>query len=178
MVNPPVCVCKLCFFLCIFRSFKQNYFFKGESNSMDMIQILARSNGLKLKKVLMMDLFLTNMQLFASLDLNYWTGVVWIIVMFLSAVWTLILTAPIHLRGSIWWAIDVVLNISKSVLMKKQPHLHLGWPERENELFFNCFYFNKKCTELPVKGMVNTTLAVFQSQCLMKHFTLDCSNTR
>ncbi len=26
---------------------------------------------------------------------------VWIIVMFLSAVWTHILTAPIHLRGSI-----------------------------------------------------------------------------
>ncbi len=29
------------------------------------------------------------------------TGVVWIIVMFLSALWTLILTAPIHCRGSI-----------------------------------------------------------------------------
>ncbi len=34
-------------------------------------------------------------------DINWWTGVVWIIVMFLSAVWTLILTAPIHCRGSI-----------------------------------------------------------------------------
>ncbi len=32
---------------------------------------------------------------------NRWTGVVWIIVMFLSAVWTLILTAPIHWGGSI-----------------------------------------------------------------------------
>ncbi len=32
-----------------------------------------------------------------------WSGVdyLWIIVMFLSAVWTLILTAPIHCRGSI-----------------------------------------------------------------------------
>ncbi len=28
-------------------------------------------------------------------------GYLWIIVMFLSAVWTLILTAPIHCRGSI-----------------------------------------------------------------------------
>ncbi len=28
-------------------------------------------------------------------------GLEWIIVMFLSAVWTLILTAPIHCRGSI-----------------------------------------------------------------------------
>ncbi len=32
-----------------------------------------------------------------------WCGVdyLWIIVMFLSSVWTLILTAPIHCRGSI-----------------------------------------------------------------------------
>ncbi len=34
-------------------------------------------------------------------DVNWWTGVLWIIVMFLSAVWTLILTAPIHCRGTI-----------------------------------------------------------------------------
>ncbi len=37
-------------------------------------------------------------KLFTSQDVNWWTGVVWIIVMFLSAVWTLILTAPIHCR--------------------------------------------------------------------------------
>ncbi len=49
----------------------------------------------------MMDLFITDMQFFTSQDVNWWTGVVWIIVMFLSAVWTLILTAPIHCRGSI-----------------------------------------------------------------------------
>ncbi len=72
----------------------------------------------------MMDLFLTNMQLFASQDINWWTGLVWIIVMFLSAVWTLILTAPIHCRGSI--GEQVILNFSKSVLMKKQTHLQLG----------------------------------------------------
>ncbi len=33
-------------------------------------------------------------------DINWWTGVVCIIVMFLSAVWTLILTAPIHCKAS------------------------------------------------------------------------------
>ncbi len=49
----------------------------------------------------LMDLFNTNMQLFTSLDVNWGTGVVWIIVMFLSAVWPLILTAPIHCRRSI-----------------------------------------------------------------------------
>ncbi len=44
--------------------------------------------------------FFTNMQLFASQEMD-WSGVdyLWIIVMFLSAVWTLILTAPIHCRG-------------------------------------------------------------------------------
>ncbi len=45
---------------------------------------------------LLMDLF----QLLSSQDVNWWTGVVWIIVMLLSAVWTLILTAPIHFRAS------------------------------------------------------------------------------
>ncbi len=34
-------------------------------------------------------------------DINWWTGVVWIIVMFLSADWTLLLTAPIHYKGAI-----------------------------------------------------------------------------
>ncbi len=43
---------------------------------------------------------LTNTQLFTSQEVNWWTGVVWIIVMFLSAVWTLIPTAPIHCRAS------------------------------------------------------------------------------
>ncbi len=42
----------------------------------------------------------------------------WINVMFLSAIWTLILTAPIHCRGSIWE--QVMLNFSKSVLMKNE----------------------------------------------------------
>ncbi len=49
----------------------------------------------------MLNVFLTNMQLLASQDdVNWWTGVVWI-VKFLSAVWALILTAPIHCRASI-----------------------------------------------------------------------------
>ncbi len=40
---------------------------------------------------------------FTGRQLMDWSGVdyLWIIVMFLSAVWTLILTAPIHCWGSI-----------------------------------------------------------------------------
>ncbi len=59
--------------------------------------------GFEVKNIIMMDLFLTNTQVFTSQDMMYWSGVdyLWIIVMFLSAVWTLILTAPIHCRGSI-----------------------------------------------------------------------------
>ncbi len=49
-----------------------------------------------LVKNISMDLYFV-----CSQDVNWWTGVVWIIVMFLSAVWTLILTAPIHCRASI-----------------------------------------------------------------------------
>ncbi len=66
----------------------------------------------------------------------------WIIVMFLSALWTLILTAPIHCRGSIWWASDIMLNKYKSVPMQKQTDQqkekrkrkknNLGWLEDKN----------------------------------------------
>ncbi len=79
-----------------------------------------------LVNVLMLDLF----QLLSSQDVNWWTGVVCIIVMFLSAVWTLILTAPIHCRGSIAEQV-MQCNISPN-LMKKQTHLLLGWPEDEH----------------------------------------------
>ncbi len=79
--------------------------------------------------VLMVDLFLTNTQLFTSQDINWWTGVVWIIEMFLSAVLTLILTAPIHCRASTDEQV-MECNISPN-LMKKQTHLHLRWPEIE-----------------------------------------------
>ncbi len=44
-------------------------------------------------------------------DINWWTGVVCIIVMFLSAVWTLILTAPIHYRACI---AETLMHFSKS----------------------------------------------------------------
>ncbi len=44
---------------------------------------------------------------------------------FLSAVWTLILTAPIYLRGFIGDSNDIMLDLlnSKSVSMMKQTHL-------------------------------------------------------
>ncbi len=75
------------------------------------------------KNILMLDLF----QLLSSQDVNWWTGVVWIVVMFLSAVWTLILTAPIHCRASIAETL-MQWHISTN-LMKKQTHRNLGWPE-------------------------------------------------
>ncbi len=58
----------------------------------------------------------------------------WIIVMFLSAVWTLILTAPIQCRGPI--GEQVMLHFSKSVPVKKQTHLRLTWPEGEYIFIF------------------------------------------
>ncbi len=76
--------------------------------------ILVRSD-----KNVLINLFLTNKQLFTSQDVNWWTGVVWIFVMFLSAVWT-------HSDGTHslqrihWWAGDVILNFTKSVPMKNE----------------------------------------------------------
>ncbi len=55
-----------------------------------------------------MDLFLTNTLLLSSPDVNWWTGVVWIIVMFLSAVWTH--SDGTHSLQSIhWWDTDAML---------------------------------------------------------------------
>ncbi len=65
-----------------------------------------------------------------------WSGMdyLWIIVMFLSAVWTLILTAPIHCRGSID---EQVMEFSNSpTLMKKQT---LRW--FQGDYIFNKFSF-------------------------------------
>ncbi len=56
-----------------------------------------------------------------------WTGVAWINVMLLSDVLNIILTAPIHCRGSI--DEQVMLCYISPNLMKKQAHLQLGCPE-------------------------------------------------
>ncbi len=73
----------------------------------------------------MSDEFITKMQIFALIDgresCEFLKNDV------LSAVWTVILTAPIHCRRTR----DVMLNFSRSVLKKKQSHLHFGWPEVE-----------------------------------------------
>ncbi len=53
--------------------------------------------------------------------------------MFLSAVWTLILTAPIHCRASI--DEQVMECYISTNLMKKQTHLRLRWPEGEDGQF-------------------------------------------
>lgn len=74
--------------------------------------------------------------------INWWTGVVWITMMSLSAVWPLTLMAPIHRRGSAGskWC------HAESVLIKKRTHLHLGWPEDEyifkikSFLAFYCYW--------------------------------------
>ncbi len=68
---------------------------------------------------------------FFQTSMEDWSGVDYlcIIVRFVSADWTLILTAPIHCRGIHRWASDVMLNYSKFVQMKKQTHLIFiyGW---------------------------------------------------
>ncbi len=78
-------------------------------------------------------------------DVLEWCGLLVDYCDVLSAVWTLILTAPIHCRWSIVES-DVTLHFSKYVLMKKQTHLHLGWPEDECIFIFGWTinFFNPK----------------------------------
>ncbi len=85
-----------------------------------------------LKSVLMKNLFLSNMQLFTSRDINWWTGVVWIAY---GLLWyfILILTAPIHIH---WWASDAILNFSKS---DEETNSSTSWMTRGcNPIFSRC----------------------------------------
>ncbi len=89
--------------------------------------------SIEVKNVLMMDFFIYYKHT-AFLDWSH-VDYLWIFVFFFffSAVWTLILTAP-----SDWRVRDVIQNFSKSVLMKKQTHIHLEWPEGESISFSKC----------------------------------------
>ncbi len=78
-----------------------------------------------------MDLFLTNTQLFASWDVNWWTGVVWITFgllwcffqLFGLSFWRHPFTAYlIH-----WWANDVMLHLSKSDEDTNLSTSRMGW---------------------------------------------------
>ncbi len=88
-------------------------FFTGGSIIMDYGLVFWPEVMVWRLEIKLMDLFLTNMQLLASQDVNWWTGVVWIIVMFLSAVWTH--SDGTHsLQRNHWWASDGMLHFSKS----------------------------------------------------------------
>lgn len=67
--------------------------------------LYVTSLSLSSYNIFVIGLFITNLQLFSSQDVNWWTGVVRItcglLWFFLSDVWTLCLTAPIHCSGSI-----------------------------------------------------------------------------
>ncbi len=86
--------------------------------SWNMHLYCSRKQWFEVKIVLMLDLF----QLLSSPDV--WTGVVCIIVMFLSSVWTLILTAPIHCRASIAER-EIKLHISLKTKQKIQYNYRL-----------------------------------------------------
>ncbi len=78
-----------------------------------------------------------------------WCGL--LVVMFLSAVWTLILTAHIHCRGSIGEQV-MEWYISPN-LMKKLTHLYLGYPEGEH--IFSKFIFG---WTIPLTVIASTVL--------------------
>ncbi len=77
--------CKLCLICAYFSPDSDEMTFFNEE--INITVCFLQTCRFSLRKTLLMD----------------WSGVdyLWIIVMFLSAVWTLILTAPIHCRGSI-----------------------------------------------------------------------------
>ncbi len=96
--------------------------------------VLARSNVLKLKKTLWWNCQLQT----CSFSLHNWCYCD----VFISCL-------DSHSDGTHslhrihWWRVsDVMLHFSKSVPMKKQTHLNLGWPQ--GEYIFSRFSFNKQ----------------------------------
>ncbi len=85
--------------------------------------------------VLIMDMFLANMQLLISQDMNWWTGVVCITC---GLLWCFISCLDSHSDGTHslqrihWWASYVMLNFNKTFPVKKHTHLHLGCPADES----------------------------------------------
>ncbi len=78
---------------------------------------------------------------FSSHDINWWSGVVWIIVMFLSGVWILILTAPIHCRGSI--GEQVMLHFSNPSSISQ---MAIGWVHFHTFSFMGELFLLRFCT--------------------------------
>ncbi len=108
--------------------------------------VLDGSNGLKLKP----SRFFLN----KTIDGMELCGLVWCFYQLLF--WTLILMAPIHFRGSL-----IMIHFSKSVLMKKQTHLHLWWPE--GEYFF--FWQNIPLKELHLTNLKHSAFFIFLVKC-------------
>ncbi len=95
----------------------------------------------------------------SSPDVNWWTGVVWTIVMFLSAVWTLILTAPIHIHCwdtdavtflQTWWRNKLILISDELRVNTFTAHFH----------FWVNYSFNASCLvliQLSIKYLIKMT---------------------
>ncbi len=105
----------------------------GDGHFQAFLWILTRKQEFKSLNILMMDLFLTNMQLLASQDVNWWTGVMWITSGLLWCFYQL--SDGTHSLQMIHcWASNVMLNFSKYVHMKKETRWFLGW-----SFWLNCF---------------------------------------
>ncbi len=103
--------------------------------------ILVRSKGLNIKNTLMLDLFLTNMQLLRR-SLMDWSGVdyLWIFVMSYQlcgrSFWRHPFTAEDPLVSK-WWNATFLQICSDD----KETHLHLGWPALRVSTFSANFHF-------------------------------------
>ncbi len=109
------------------REQQEMHFFTGGSIFMDVMDVILNRSGVLKLKYLNGGFVYNKHTAVTSPDVNWGIGVVWIIVMFLSAVWSLILTAPIHCSASIAesWISSNIFYISST------PRLHLDWPKGE-----------------------------------------------
>ncbi len=100
----------------------------------------SRKQWFKFTDILMMDFVSYNTTSFTSADINWWIGVVWttcgVLWWFYNIFYYSHSDGTHSLQRICWWANDVMLNVFKSVLMKKQTHL---FSEESTFSFFrNC----------------------------------------
>ncbi len=109
--------------------------------------------------------------------MSWWISFLWIIVMFLSAVWTLILTAPIHCRASIGEQV-MQCYISPNLYLWRNKHLHLGWPESTFSAYLH-FWVNYSFNLLSAPNKLlcyfnNCFYSIHKVWCLF-HITNECN---
>ncbi len=149
-----VLACNRCF--CIFLLIQTRQLFHWRKRYYELwTRVLDESNILQVKIYWWMH-FLWK-QLFSSQDVNWWTGVEWITVMFLSAVWTAYSDGTHSLQSIHWWASGYNAKFLQIWWRNKL----ISWMAWRRVHFHQIFIFKKWVTGLQMWPKWNWLMYIF-----------------